>query len=52
MLNQREKDAFLSFLEESGLDKDEEPPKSSGLRNVFKEIISGFKKQDKVVLES
>ena len=50
MICQFEKKAYLNFLEESGLDKDEEPP--TGLSAVFKEIMQGVKaKKTEPVLE-
>ena len=43
IISQREKQAYLSLLEESGIGNDEEPPKSSGIADVLRELYQGLK---------
>ena len=43
MISQREKQAYLSLLEESGIEEKKDPPKGSGLAEVLKELYQGLK---------
>lgn len=45
MLNEREKEAYESFLAESGLDSDDDikPEPKTGIMEVLKEICKGIK---------